>query len=35
MISGNTAYGIKKAVEIANQQDFKSFVHKALRVYPS
>ncbi|PLW31377.1 hypothetical protein PCANC_17717 [Puccinia coronata f. sp. avenae] len=35
MISGNTTYGIKKAVEIANQQEFKSFVHEAVRVYLS
>ncbi|PLW46205.1 hypothetical protein PCANC_08807 [Puccinia coronata f. sp. avenae] len=35
MISGNTAYGIKKAVEINNQREFENFAHKALRVYPS
>jgi hypothetical protein len=35
MISGNTVYGIKKAVEILDEGDFGAFVREAIRVYPS
>jgi hypothetical protein len=35
MISGNSAYSIKKAAEITKKREYNTFVTEALRAYPS